>query len=299
MRKNRPVLILLLALLLAAGGCGRRPSQETAAPAAAPAATQTETPEAPAQQAPVQQAAEEVPLEDFLGITLPEAADVVYVRYDLSSEQRSFATADPDLIGEVVEETAQILVGAPAAGSGDGERELQIVTADGTEVISLDGEKLLLDGTAYETSGGGDLYGTLQYLQEEAEEHQKEASARKKGSEAPVIEEGGVYDQQGSVGLHLYAFQSLPSNYMTKKKARSLGWENGSLEDYAPGMCIGGDHFGNYEEILPDDDYRECDIGTLGRSKRGAKRIIFTEDYSRVYYTGDHYEHFTLLYGEE
>ena len=29
-------------------------------------------------------------------------------------------------------------------------------------------------------------------------------------------------------------------DYITKKEAKALGWEGGSLEPYAPGMCIGG-----------------------------------------------------------
>jgi guanyl-specific ribonuclease Sa len=33
-------------------------------------------------------------------------------------------------------------------------------------------------------------------------------------------------------------------------------------------------------------------------SKRGAKRIVFSND-GLIYYTDDHYESFTLLYGEE
>ena len=86
--------------------------------------------------------------------------------------------------------------------------------------------------------------------------------------------------------------------YTTKKEAKKLGWEGGSLEKYAKGKCIGGDHFGNYEGILPSGNYHECDIDTLGRKSRGAKRIIYSDD-GRIYYTEDHYETFELLYGEE
>ena len=85
---------------------------------------------------------------------------------------------------------------------------------------------------------------------------------------------------------------------MTKKEARALGWEGGSLEPYAPGMCIGGDTFGNYEGLLPEEDsYKECDIDTLGAKSRGAKRIVFSDD-GDIYYTDDHYESFVLLYGD-
>ncbi len=100
------------------------------------------------------------------------------------------------------------------------------------------------------------------------------------------------------MALYLHTYGELPSNFITKKEARKLGWDGGSLEPYAPGMCIGGDYFGNYEGVLPDGDYHECDIDTLGASRRGAKRIIYEED-GRIYYTGDHYKSFELLYGEE
>ena len=36
------------------------------------------------------------------------------------------------------------------------------------------------------------------------------------------------------------------------KEAEKLGWTGGSLEPYAPGTCIGGNYFGNYEGKLPD-----------------------------------------------
>ena len=90
-------------------------------------------------------------------------------------------------------------------------------------------------------------------------------------------------------------------NYITKKEAQELGWPGGSLEPYAPGMCIGGSRFGNYEGLLPEAKgrtYTECDIDTLGAKSRGAKRIVFSND-GLVYYTGDHYESFELLYGDE
>ncbi len=115
----------------------------------------------------------------------------------------------------------------------------------------------------------------------------------------PAIDEHGSYTTVEDVSLYLYTYGKLPENFITKSEARDLGWGGGSLEPYAPGKCIGGDHFGNYEELLPTDrKYFECDIDTLGASSRGAKRIVFSED-GLIYYTDDHYESFTLLYGEE
>ena len=116
--------------------------------------------------------------------------------------------------------------------------------------------------------------------------------------ELPQIDENGSYTTKEDVALYLHVYGKLPSNFITKKEARRLGWNGGSLEDCAPGKCIGGDYYGNYEGALPDGEYHECDIGTLGKKKRGAKRLVYSDD-GRIYYTGDHYKTFELLYGEE
>ena len=115
------------------------------------------------------------------------------------------------------------------------------------------------------------------------------------------MQEDGTYSSRDDVALYIHTYGHLPGNFITKKEARELGWSGGSVEDYAPGKCIGGDHFGNYEGLLPEKSgrsYTECDIDTLGSSGRGAKRIIFSND-GLIYYTDDHYASFTLLYGEE
>jgi len=121
------------------------------------------------------------------------------------------------------------------------------------------------------------------------------------GSEADVLPENGSYTSKEDVALYIHLYGRLPDNFITKKEAQNLGWSGGSLEPYAPGMCIGGNRFGNYEGLLPESEgrsYTECDIDTLGAGSRGAKRIVFSND-GLVYYTEDHYESFELLYGEE
>ena len=118
--------------------------------------------------------------------------------------------------------------------------------------------------------------------------------------DAPQLDENGVYDSRDDVALYLHLYGALPRNYITKRQARDLGWSGGSVEVYAPGCCIGGDRFGNYEGLLPEAagrTYYECDIDTLGAASRGAKRIIYSND-GLIYYTEDHYASFTLLYGE-
>ena len=119
--------------------------------------------------------------------------------------------------------------------------------------------------------------------------------------EEAYIPEDGSYTTAEDIALYIYTYGHLPNNFMTKKEAQSLGWPGGSLEPYAPGMCIGGDYFGNMEGLLPTKkgrNYHECDVNTLGARSRGAERIIYSND-GLIYYTNDHYESFTLLYGVE
>ena len=117
----------------------------------------------------------------------------------------------------------------------------------------------------------------------------------------PSIDRGGTYTTKDDVAAYVHAYGELPENFITKTRARALGWEGGSLQDMAPNKAIGGDKFGNFEGLLPEKAgrvYYECDIDTLKASSRGAKRIVFSND-GLIYYTDDHYESFTLLYGEE
>lgn len=121
------------------------------------------------------------------------------------------------------------------------------------------------------------------------------------GSQAETLDVDGSYTRKEDVAAYIHAYEKLPKNFITKKEAKKLGWNGGSLEAYAPGKSIGGDHFGNYEGALPDEpglSYTECDIDTMGADSRGAKRIVYSSK-GDIYYTDDHYKTFTLLYGEE
>lgn len=114
-----------------------------------------------------------------------------------------------------------------------------------------------------------------------------------------TLDENGSYTSRDDIALYIHSYGHLPHNFVTKDEARAAGWSGGSLEKYLPGMCIGGDRFGNRESLLPDAPGRswtECDVNTLGASSRGAERIVFSDD-GLIYYTGDHYETFELLYG--
>lgn len=142
----------------------------------------------------------------------------------------------------------------------------------------------------------------LTVLEEEVYEDTSAPEEETIVEEEPFIDEDGTYTSKDEVAAYIHEYGHLPSNFITKKQAKKLGWvsSEGNLGKVAPGKSIGGDYFGNYEGNLPEAkgrDYYECDIDSTG-GYRGAKRIVFSDD-GLIYYTEDHYETFELLYGEE
>ncbi|MGO1469890.1 MAG: ribonuclease domain-containing protein [Tissierella sp.] len=116
------------------------------------------------------------------------------------------------------------------------------------------------------------------------------------------IDEDGYFTSKEDVSLYIYTYEKLPNNFITKKEASKLGWESseGNLWEVTDQKSIGGDRFGNREGNLPDKEgrqYFEADINYEG-GYRGAERIVYSND-GLIYYTEDHYDTFTLLYGDE
>ena len=137
---------------------------------------------------------------------------------------------------------------------------------------------------------------------------EKESLQQENPTELPVIsqdpvtvDEDGTYSDKEHVAMYIHKYEKLPSNYITKTKAKARGWDQyeGNLWDVLPGMSIGGGPYQNLEGLLPEKDgreYKECDINYDG-GKRGDDRIVYSND-GLVYFTGDHYESFELLYGK-
>ena len=122
-----------------------------------------------------------------------------------------------------------------------------------------------------------------------------------KSGQSNALDEDGWYSSKEEVALYIHLYGELPDNYVTKDEAEESGWSGGNVERYTgEGTAIGGSPFGNREGLLPKEQgrtYTECDIYTVGGNSRGAKRIVFSNDWL-IYYTDDHYESFELLYGE-
>ena len=139
--------------------------------------------------------------------------------------------------------------------------------------------------------------GSVQVTEQPENTSPPEGDASKVVDEAQsAIQKDGVYSTPEEVAEYIHLYGHLPNNFITKNEARDLGWDNsqGNLWDVAPGKSIGGDRFGNYEGLLPDGNYWECDVNYEG-GYRGAERIIYSTDGS-IYYTNDHYNSFTQLY---
>ncbi len=194
--------------------------------------------------------------------------------------------------------TVVLMTGCAGAGKEDAQENaavLTTVTEQESREETSGPESEDTDEEAEEASGPGS-----EDTDEEAEEaagpaSEKTAEAEPDDSAEKRIDENGSYTTRDDVALYIHVYGKLPSNFITKKEAEKLGWTGGSLEPYAPGKCIGGGRFGNYEGVLPQGNYKECDIDTLGKKSRGAKRIVYSDD-GRIYYTADHYESFTQLY---
>lgn len=121
------------------------------------------------------------------------------------------------------------------------------------------------------------------------------------GDSQPAIAEDGSYTSKDEVALYIHTYGHLPENYITKDEAYDLGWKSeGTLDEVAPGVSIGGDYYGNYEGVLPDEpgrEYHECDIDYESGNRNG-KRIVYSND-GNIYYTEDHYNSFEHLYGDD
>lgn len=199
---------------------------------------------------------------------------------------QSGATDAPQTTVEAGEQSESAAAGSQSGGAAAGSQ------SGGAAAGSQSG------GAAAGSQSGGESAGSQSGgAAAEAQATGESASGQSTGKEdaQAEIDEHGVYTSKDDVALYIHTFGKLPENFITKKEAQALGWQGGSLEPYAPGKCIGGGYFGNYEGTLPDGDYRECDIDTLGRKSRGAKRLVYSDD-GRIYYTDDHYETFTQLY---
>ncbi len=191
----------------------------------------------------------------------------------------SVSACRSDTALEVARYAAEVLESTEEASTDDYREVREEASSSETEEISDS------DGSTSET--------------DESLSETEALSSEETESDKVSVTEDGEYTSKDEVALYIHLYDHLPDNYITKKEAETLGWNNkeGNLWDVAPGKSIGGSYFGNYEGLLPEKkgrDYHECDIDYNG-GRRNAKRIVFSDD-GLIYYTEDHYESFEQLY---
>ncbi len=184
---------------------------------------------------------------------------------------------------------------APKQGGQNKQTEVPVQT------VAIIDDETTAALTKPQTQGGAEE--TAQYQTEQATETVTDEPTKEPAQEPTTakaaIDENGSYTSKEEVALYLHTYGHLPSNFITKNDAKALGWDSskGNLWSVAPGKSIGGDYFGNYENLLPKRkgrSYYECDIDYDG-GYRGSKRVIYSND-GLVYYTEDHYKTFEQLY---
>lgn len=218
---------------------------------------------------------------------------------DKALVDRAFALAQ----GEKIEGVTLTGVVTSSQGYSEGYNNatfyLQVQGTDGAKTIYcfrvkpattrtdvVEGEQLSLTGTIQNYNGTIEFY-PAEYTHLGGSAPTTVPTTRPTSNGTATIDEDGIYDSKEDVALYIHIYGKLPKNYVTKSQYNK--------DKY---LCVGGDRFYNKEGRLPSGEiYYECDIDTYGITSRGAKRLVWTKS-GIVYYTGDHYESFTKLYGE-
>ena len=103
-----------------------------------------------------------------------------------------------------------------------------------------------------------------------------------------------IFNEAIHLSRYIKKNHCLPACYVSKQTARA-GRKKGSLKSFQTGKMIGGDTYYNRNGLLPPGKkYRECDLGTYGKTSRGSYRLVFAND-TDFYVTFDHYVSFTKL----
>ncbi len=131
------------------------------------------------------------------------------------------------------------------------------------------------------------------------EDEEFEVEEPKEESSRDKIMEENTYTSKEEVARYIYKFHHLPSNYITKKEAQELGWDENkrNLKEVAPGKSIGGDEYSNADKMLPEEKgriYYECDVNAPD-GERGKERLIYSND-GLVFYTDNNVDTFEPIY---
>ena len=164
---------------------------------------------------------------------------------------------------------------------------------DSSDVAGLDDEPSQTDANQQTGESSSDAN------QQSGASESNDQQVQDASSEELSVTENGTYTTKDEVALYIHMYGHLPSNFISKTKAKQAGWvaSEGNLDEVCPGKSIGGSQFYNDDGLLPEASgrtWKECDINYHG-GYRGAERIVFSND-GLIYYTGNHYSSFERLY---
>ena len=105
---------------------------------------------------------------------------------------------------------------------------------------------------------------------------------------AGTVTNAGVNGVECYIAVH----GCLPDNYMTQDEAKRNKWKKrqGNLAEVLPGVLIGGDVYGNWDQCLPTANgriWREADFDYVS-GYRNDCRILYSND-GLLFVTYDHY----------
>lgn len=171
---------------------------------------------------------------------------------------------------------------------------------NGTDKVESKSETILESRQASKENNGLKVEKeTKQETEKETKQETKQETRKESIKENnKKLDKNGHYYSKEDVSLYLHTFGRLPSNYLTKNEAKNLGWDaqRGNLWKVTDKGVIGGDRFGNREGELPKNEkYYEADVNYKG-GHRGGERLVYTKGGKVIYYSGDHYENFEVLY---
>lgn len=129
-------------------------------------------------------------------------------------------------------------------------------------VFVFSGCKSTETNTHSDTSSTGMSIETIEY-------GSKEQTKNEIDNDRVRVEKELSYSIKDKVAAYIHEFNELPPNYITKKEAQDLWWDNskGNLWQVTEKKSIGGDRFGNREDLLQEANHRqyfECDINYQG-----------------------------------
>jgi len=113
-------------------------------------------------------------------------------------------------------------------------------------------------------------------------------------------EAAGVTDVEGFIETveTLRGSGHLPARYVSKRRARELGWRPGAdLCRLTAGDALGGDRFNDRGHALPraaGRRWREADLDERCAVGRGTHRLLWSSD-GLIYVTTDHYRTFVAV----